>query len=212
MDDDDERLLERIQQGDGESFGVLYDRTWRWLLSCVVTPRVGPEAAEAESLRQMLDSGARGDAAGEASFSAVALLEACRGEIAIDELAVRRLRNELIVLASRRKRRPFARVFLQVAAAALVAALLAVGRVPRTPSAALLAEREAEAREAVGLVATSASVDSISRSTLASLTAGRTEALFADVESERLANSSAEADSPSSQQGGPATPIPGGAS
>jgi RNA polymerase sigma-70 factor (ECF subfamily) len=58
MDDDDERLLERIQQGDGESFGVLYDRTWRWLLSCVVTPRVGPTAAEdvlAETYRTALE-------------------------------------------------------------------------------------------------------------------------------------------------------------
>lgn len=58
MDDDDQRLLERIQQGDGESFGVLYDRTWRWLLSCVVTPRVGPAAAEdvlAETYRTALD-------------------------------------------------------------------------------------------------------------------------------------------------------------
>ena len=58
MDEDDERLLERIQQGDGESFGVLYDRTWRWLLSCVVTPRVGPAAAEdvvAETYRTALE-------------------------------------------------------------------------------------------------------------------------------------------------------------
>src|ERR1039457_5747465 len=45
MDDDDERLLERIQEGDGESFGVLYDRTWRWLMSCVVSPRDVPGAA-----------------------------------------------------------------------------------------------------------------------------------------------------------------------
>ena len=58
MDDDDERLLERIQEGDGESFGVLYDRTWRWLMSCVVSPRVGPGAAEdvlAETYRTVLD-------------------------------------------------------------------------------------------------------------------------------------------------------------
>ena len=58
MEDDDERLLERIQQGDGESFGVLYDRTWRWLLSCVVVPRVGPAAAEdvlSETYRTALD-------------------------------------------------------------------------------------------------------------------------------------------------------------
>jgi RNA polymerase sigma-70 factor (ECF subfamily) len=58
MDDDDERLLERIQQGDAESFGVLYDRTWRWLLSCVVTPRVGSAAAEdvlAETYRTALE-------------------------------------------------------------------------------------------------------------------------------------------------------------
>ena len=46
MDDDDARLMERIRQGDGESFGLLYDRTWRWLLSSVIRPRVGPGAAE----------------------------------------------------------------------------------------------------------------------------------------------------------------------
>ncbi len=58
MDDDDQRLLERIQRGDGESFGVLYDRTWRWLLSCVIAPRVGPAAADdvlAETYRTALD-------------------------------------------------------------------------------------------------------------------------------------------------------------
>ena len=44
--DDDERLLSRIRQGDGESFGVLYDRTREFLLSCVIVPRVGRAAAE----------------------------------------------------------------------------------------------------------------------------------------------------------------------
>jgi RNA polymerase sigma factor (sigma-70 family) len=44
--DDDERLLERIRKGDAESFGVLYDRTWRWLLSFVIVPRVGGRDAE----------------------------------------------------------------------------------------------------------------------------------------------------------------------
>jgi hypothetical protein len=32
MESDDRELLERIQKGDGESFGVLFDRTHRWLL------------------------------------------------------------------------------------------------------------------------------------------------------------------------------------
>jgi RNA polymerase sigma-70 factor (ECF subfamily) len=44
--DDDERLLSRIRDGDGESFGVLYDRTRSFLLSCVILPRVGASAAE----------------------------------------------------------------------------------------------------------------------------------------------------------------------
>ena len=35
---DDERLLSRIREGDGESFGVLYDRTRGFLLSCVILP------------------------------------------------------------------------------------------------------------------------------------------------------------------------------
>ena len=58
MDDDDGRLLERIQRGDGESFGVLYDRTYRWLLSRVIVPRVGPTAAPdvlSETYRTALD-------------------------------------------------------------------------------------------------------------------------------------------------------------
>ncbi len=41
MRDDDRELVERIQGGDGESFGVLYDRTRSWLLDFVITPRVG---------------------------------------------------------------------------------------------------------------------------------------------------------------------------
>jgi RNA polymerase sigma-70 factor (ECF subfamily) len=58
MDEDDGRLLERIRGGDGESFGVLYDRTYRWLLSRVIVPRVGPGAAPdvlSETYRTALD-------------------------------------------------------------------------------------------------------------------------------------------------------------
>ena len=58
MDDDDGRLLERIRNGDGESFGILYDRTFRWLLSRVIVPRVGPAAAPdvlSETYRTALD-------------------------------------------------------------------------------------------------------------------------------------------------------------
>ena len=57
MDEDDARLLSRIQQGDAESFGVLYDRTRGWLLSFVIVPRVGAAAAEdvlAETYRTAL--------------------------------------------------------------------------------------------------------------------------------------------------------------
>jgi RNA polymerase sigma-70 factor (ECF subfamily) len=46
MHDDDRELVERIQRGDSESFGVLYDRTRGWLLDCVITPRVGRADAE----------------------------------------------------------------------------------------------------------------------------------------------------------------------
>jgi RNA polymerase sigma factor (sigma-70 family) len=48
MENDDRQLVERIKAGDGESFGVLYDRTRDWLLSFVIVPRVG--AAEAEDV------------------------------------------------------------------------------------------------------------------------------------------------------------------
>ena len=41
MGGDDRELLERIKDGDGESFGTLYDRTHKWLLSFVIVPRVG---------------------------------------------------------------------------------------------------------------------------------------------------------------------------
>jgi RNA polymerase sigma-70 factor (ECF subfamily) len=57
MDVDDERLLRRIQQGDGESFGVLYERTREWLLSFVIVPRVGRDRADdvlAETYRTAL--------------------------------------------------------------------------------------------------------------------------------------------------------------
>jgi RNA polymerase sigma factor (sigma-70 family) len=46
MCDDDRELVERIQQGDSESFGALYDRTRSWLLSFVIVPRVGRAHAE----------------------------------------------------------------------------------------------------------------------------------------------------------------------
>jgi RNA polymerase sigma-70 factor, ECF subfamily len=46
MRDDDRELLARIQQGDSESFGTLYDRTRNWLLSFVIVPRVGRAHAE----------------------------------------------------------------------------------------------------------------------------------------------------------------------
>ena len=46
MCDDDRELVERIQQGDGESFGRLYDRTRSWLLSVVIVPRVGHAHSE----------------------------------------------------------------------------------------------------------------------------------------------------------------------
>ncbi len=46
MEDDDRGLLERIRRGDGEAFGVLYDRTRDYLLSCVIVPRVGRTDAD----------------------------------------------------------------------------------------------------------------------------------------------------------------------
>lgn len=58
MESDDRRLLEAIQKGDGESFGLLYDRTRRFLLFAVILPRVGRAAAEdvlSETYRTALD-------------------------------------------------------------------------------------------------------------------------------------------------------------
>jgi len=58
MSEDDRELLERIQRGDGESFGKLYDRTRGWLLSLVIVPRVGRADAEdvlAETFRVALE-------------------------------------------------------------------------------------------------------------------------------------------------------------
>jgi RNA polymerase sigma factor (sigma-70 family) len=57
MADDDRELVARIQQGDGESFGVLYDRTREWLRTFVIMPRVGPVEADdvlAETYRTAL--------------------------------------------------------------------------------------------------------------------------------------------------------------
>jgi len=59
MDSDDRELLDRIQKGDGESFGLLFDRTHRWLLQFVITPRVGRAEAEdvlADTFRVALGS------------------------------------------------------------------------------------------------------------------------------------------------------------
>lgn len=59
MDSDDRELLDRIQKGDGESFGVLFDRTHRWLLQFVIVPRVGRTEAEdvlADTFRLALGS------------------------------------------------------------------------------------------------------------------------------------------------------------
>jgi RNA polymerase sigma factor (sigma-70 family) len=59
MDEDDRELLERIQREDGEGFGVLFDRTHRWLLQCVIVPRVGQSEAEdvlSETFRAALGS------------------------------------------------------------------------------------------------------------------------------------------------------------
>ncbi len=58
MSDDDRELLERIQQGDGECFGTLFDRTRGWLLSLVIVPPVGRADADdvlAETYRVALD-------------------------------------------------------------------------------------------------------------------------------------------------------------
>jgi RNA polymerase sigma factor (sigma-70 family) len=46
MADDDRELLDKIQRGDGEGFGELYDRTRDWLLSFVIVPRVGRADAD----------------------------------------------------------------------------------------------------------------------------------------------------------------------
>jgi RNA polymerase sigma factor (sigma-70 family) len=57
MHDNDRELVERIQHGDGESFGTLYDRTRDWLLACVIVPRVGRTDSEdvlAETFRVAL--------------------------------------------------------------------------------------------------------------------------------------------------------------
>ncbi len=59
MESDDRELLEQIQQGNGESFGVLFDRTHLWLLQFVILPRVGRAEAEevlSETFRTALES------------------------------------------------------------------------------------------------------------------------------------------------------------
>ncbi len=58
MDADDATLLRRIQEGDGESLGLLYDLTRGFLLDVVIRPRVGRADAEdvlSETFRTALD-------------------------------------------------------------------------------------------------------------------------------------------------------------
>ena len=171
-------------------------------------PPTPEERAEAARLRDRLEEGTgelEADVAGT-----VALLGVASGAPLLDDLAARRLRRELAGAASRNRFRPLLRGALRVAAAALVGAFLVQGRLPRVPDAAILEEREAMAREAVALVTSRLPSGSVSRSALASLTASRTEALFAEVESERLVGASG--DTGAADGAISPTPVPGGAS
>lgn len=185
-------------------------------------PPTAEEVSEATLLRDRLESGC-GDPGPDAERTLV-LLSAASDSPPFDDVAVRRLRRELVAAASRRWRHGVLYAALQVAAALLVAALLAVGRAPAPPSAALLAEREALAREAVLRVQATASSATdeavgVSRSTLASLTRARTAELFLSIDSDRLSlrvgeelSGSAGSSGASGLSGISATPTPGGAS
>jgi hypothetical protein len=183
-------------------------------------PPTAEELAEAASLRDRLE-GAGAGTGGDVERTLALLAAASAGDAPVlDEVTVRRIRRELVGAASRR-RFPVLHAAFQVAAALLVAALLAVGRAPAPPSAALLAEREAEAREAIARVllapgAASGGATGVSASALASLTRARTAELFSSVDSERLSQrvglSSAGSDSVSGLSGVSLTPTPGGAS
>jgi hypothetical protein len=188
-------------------------------------PPTAEELAEAVLLRERLESGA-GDP-GPGAGRMLALFAAASEAVPIDDVAARRIRRELVAAASRRTLRPALRpalrTALQVAAAVLVAALLAAGRASTPPSAALLAAREVEARDAVARVLFSSGARSdgsgrLPASTLASLVRVRNAELFSNVESDRLSwrvgLSSAGADRTDGLAGLPGVPVaptPGGA-
>ncbi len=184
------------------------------------------EVSEAALLRVRLENGC--GEPGPDAVRTLALLAAAAASasdaILMDDVTVHRLRRELVAAASHRRRRRVLFAALQVAAAVLVAALLMVGRAPAPPSVALLAEREALAREGIVLAKAMASVAvdevvGVSQSTLASLTLERNAEIFLSVDSDRLSLNVDEASSGSagsvgvsSRSGVSGTPTPGGVS
>jgi len=116
-----------------------------------------PTADELEAARRLADAleKRRTEAPAVEGLAVARLLEPVTAAGAGDDLASRRLRKELVDVASRRPARQFARFTLPLTAAIAVAVLLAalLRHVPGRPSAEVLVAREEAARAAAIAVA-----------------------------------------------------------
>ncbi len=117
-------------------------------------PATEEELLAARGLAEALDSGHQASNGAE-SDDVVRLFGAVARDIPVGEIAVRRLRNDLVMRASRRPARSLWRPFAVAASAAAAMGLVAVlaGRMANRPSGSLLAEREQMARAALSAVA-----------------------------------------------------------
>jgi hypothetical protein len=181
-------------------------------------PASPEERAEAELLREALETG--GDAGGGSGVATARLLQAVSETAPLGEVAARRLRRDLVAEVGRRSRSAFVWAALSAAAAVALAAALVFGRARQAPAPALLAAREAEAREAVARAGARSRVaqagGDISSITLVALSRTRTDETFSTLDSERLSRRFAQALSGAGLEarpfeGNPATtPTPGG--
>ncbi len=118
------------------------------------SPPTEEELRAARRLAEALES-ERPASGGDDSAGVVGLLHTAAREVNVDEVALRRLRGELVARASRRRGRPLWRPIAAAAAAAAAVGLVAIlaGRMTSRPAESLLAQREQMARAALSTVA-----------------------------------------------------------
>jgi hypothetical protein len=187
----------------------------------VEPPVTSEEAQAARRLAEAIDGGATVGADPE-ELAVVRLLEAVSGAAASDEIAARRLRNELTARASRRRRLGTARRIAAVAAAVAGVTLLSVFllRSSVRPSESVLVAREEAARAVVVEVAGAWQTRYEPSRRIAAVSEEQWRLRFADqLDSERFQQLATESSADSTNDRGQATspstrtiPTPGGSS